>query len=122
MVPWTPTTSRTGLIRDLAARAANADGYLKHQLSIKNFMASDALSTITESTVYNSDGDESEDAFAAVSKVIWDKAMKGEVKRRRAKAGGNAKIARGNTLGKTKRADRVPTRGNGSSTSSAAKT
>ncbi len=93
---------------------------MKHQLSIKNFVASDALSTITESTVYNSDGDESEEAFTAVNKAIWDKAMKSEVKHLRAKAGGNAQIARGNELGKTKRETRVPRRGNGASSSSAA--
>jgi hypothetical protein len=117
MSPSTATKARNGWIRDLAARAANADGYLK----IKGFAAADALSTITESTACNSDGDESEATFTTVNKEIWDKALAREMKHIKTKAGGTAKVARGNTLGKTKRADRVPTRGNGSSTSSAAK-
>ena len=70
MLPSKATKSRQGLVRALAARAANADGYLKHHCSIKSFVAADALSTITESTACDSEEDASEVAFATVNKEI----------------------------------------------------
>ncbi len=53
MIESQATKSRQGLIRELAARAKNADGYLTHMCSIVPFMAGDALPTIAESTAFD---------------------------------------------------------------------
>ncbi len=63
-----PATAKRKLIRGLAARAANADPYLKHQMSIKAFSADDVLSTITESTACNSEGKASEATCASAGR------------------------------------------------------
>ncbi len=66
-----PTKARNSHLRGLAARAAKPDAYLKHQMSIKAFSADDVLSTITESTACNSEGEASEGTCASASKEIW---------------------------------------------------
>jgi hypothetical protein len=113
-----PTKARKGWIRSLAKRAENADAYLKHQLSVKSFVAADALSVITESTAYNSDGDESDDAYHKAKKEVWSKAAAREAKHTKTKALGTAGIARGNSLGKAKRVERTTKRASGAASSS----
>jgi hypothetical protein len=116
-----PTPSKRKLIRGLAERAANADPYLKHQMSIKSFKAADALSVITESTAFDSEGEECEDsdvAFKKAEKEVWSKAAKREAKNTKAKARGTAGAARGNALGKAKRAERAAKRSSGAASSS----
>ncbi len=106
----TPSKARKARLRELAARAANPDAYLKHQMSIKAFSADDALSTITESTACNSDGEASEATYASASKEVWAKSSARELKHVRSKARGTAGIASGNDLGKAKRAERATKR------------
>ena len=76
--------------------------------SIVPFMAGDALSTITESTAFDSEEDVSEAAFNKQEKKIWDRAMKNSLAGVKSKASGAAKAAKGNTLGKDKRNERAP--------------
>jgi hypothetical protein len=116
----TPSKARKARIRELAARAAKPDGYLKHQMSIKAFSADDALSTITESTACNSDGEASEATFSTASREVWDKSLARELKHTKNKARGTAAFARGNSLGKAKRAEGAPKRTSGASSSSVA--
>ena len=116
-----PTTSKRSLIRGLAERAANADPYLKHQMSIKSFKAADALSVVTESTAFDSEGEACEDsdaAFREAEKEVWSKAAKREAKNTKARARGTAGAARGNALGKAKRAERAAKRSSGAASSS----
>ncbi len=116
-----PTKARKARLRELAARAAKPDAYLKHQMSIKSFKAADALSVITESTAFNSEGEECEDSDVAFKKAeaeVWSKAAKREAKNTKAKARGSAGAARGNALGKAKRAERSAKRGSGAASSS----
>mgnify|MGYP002811070842 CR=1 FL=1 len=119
-----PTKAKNNVIRGLARRAANADPYLKHQLSIVNFKASDALSVITESTAFNSEGEECEEgedsdaAFKKVEKEIWSKAARREAKFTKEKARDTVRASRGNVLGKAKRAEHAAKRGSGAASSS----
>ena len=115
-----PTKARKSHLRGLAARAAKPDAYLKHQMSIKAFSADDVLSTITESTACNSEGEASEGMCASASKEIWAKSSARELKHVRSKARGTAGIASGNDLGKSKRAERATKRSSGASSSSVA--
>jgi hypothetical protein len=96
---------------------------LTHMCSIVPFMAGDALSTITESTAFDSEEDESEAAFNKQENKIWDKAMRKTLAGVKSKAGSAAKAASGTALGKDKRKARAPKqqgRAKGSSFSSAA--
>ena len=90
-------------------------------MSVKSFVAADALSVITESTAFNSEGEECEDSDAAFNKAqkeIWSRAAKRDAKNTKAKARGTAGAARGNALGKAKRAERTAKRGSGAASSS----
>jgi hypothetical protein len=89
-------------------------------MSIKAFSADDALSTITESTACNSEGEASEATYSSASKEIWAKSSARELKHVRSKARGTAGIASGNDLGKAKRAERATKRSSGASSSSVA--
>ena len=90
-------------------------------MSVKSFMAADALSVITESTAFDSEGEECEESDAAFNKAqkeVWSRAAKRDAKNTKAKARGTAGAARGNALGKAKRAERTAKRGSGAASSS----
>ncbi len=115
------TVEQKRLSRSLAKRAENADPYLRHQMSVKSFVAADALSVVTESTAFNSEGEEceeSDDAFNKAQKEVWSRAVKRDAKNTKSKARGTAGVARGNALGKARRADRTTKRGSGAASSS----
>ena len=70
-------------------------------------MAADALSTTKETTAFDSEEYGSEAAFTKAEKKIWDRAMRRELARIKAKASGAPKAVKGNTLGKNKRCPNV---------------
>ena len=103
------TVEQKRLSRSLAKRAENADPYLRHQMSVKSFVAADALSVVTESTAFNSEGEEceeSDDAFNKAQKEVWSKAAARDARNTNTKAPGTAGVPRGNPLGRLHHADR----------------
>jgi hypothetical protein len=90
-------------------------------MSVKSFVAADALSVITESTAFNSEGEECEESDAAFNKAqkeVWSKAAARDAKNTKTKARGTAGVPRGNPLGRVKRAERTTKRGSGAASSS----
>ncbi len=114
----TPATkARKSWIRELAARAANADGYLRHQRSIKGFVAADAHHHGVHGLQLRRRGVGGRVLHGAQGGLGQGLGPRDQAYQEQ---GGPVSIARGNSLGKAKRADRAPKRTTGASSSSVA--
>ena len=68
--------ARRAQILDLKKRAKEADEYVSYMCSMPSFKASDALSTITESTMQDGDEDVSDDSFERFEANVWNTALR----------------------------------------------